>query len=293
MGVHDRPYMQDDEPPMGGRGLTFGLPRPGQVVKYLVVLNVGMFLVQAFVDRPTWRYPAGMLSQTLGVTVGGFWQIWRYFTFQFLHANIWHILLNMLGLYLLGTPLERHFGSRWFLKFYLTCGVAAGLAYVLLGSLLRIPPGHPIIGASGGVYGILLAAAVFFPSFQIIFLFFPVPIRLAAIIIFGLMIVVVLQGLGGAVSGDALSDAAHLGGAAMAALWIFAAPVLRRVRESVGTRSSGAWERKMKRRAAEQAEIDRVLQKIHDHGLASLTRKEKDLLRDATARQRQEERGSY
>ena len=111
-------------------------------------------------------------------------------TFQFLHdpTSLWHIGLNMLGLYMFGTPLERHWGTKKFLRFYLSCGVAAGVAYVAIGAALGNASWIPLIGASGGVYGILLACAVLFPTFRVILFIFPVPIRLAAILIFGGML---------------------------------------------------------------------------------------------------------
>ena len=298
MGLHDRPYWKDDAgaEPGGGfmRGMSIGLPKPTKAVKWLLITNVAVFLLQQV-------FLLGVkidISRWFGATVGGFWQIWRYGTFQFLHDpySLMHIGLNMLGLYMLGTPLEQLWGLRRFLRFYFTCGVVAGLAYVVLGASFGIPASFPLIGASGGIYGILLACAVLFPHFKLIFFLFPVPIRLAAAIIFGAMIFMALHVLAGS-PGNALEDGefwssvAHLGGAGMAATWLWVIPRFRGAAQGVVRRvNRGAWERKMQRRRAEQADIDRILDKIRVEGLASLTRKEKHALKQATLRQQREDR---
>jgi len=297
MGLNDRPYWREEQPagPMGGMGrVQVGMPKPGRAVKALLMMNIAVFIIQAFLDQPSPRYPAGPLSSQLGVTVGGVWQFWRYITFQFLHASFWHIALNMLGLYMLGTPLEGRWGTRRFVTFYLTCGVVAGVAYVVIGALGGLNPAMPIIGASGGVYAIVLACAVLFPQFRLIFFLFPVPIRLAAVVIFGGMILLVLSALSKGMTDAAMSDVAHLGGAAAAAFYVWVVPALRGTRRRVSGRlNQGAWQRRLQQRSEQQMEIDRILRKIHEKGLTSLTSKERDKLRNATRRQQELERQLY
>jgi len=292
MPIYHRPYMRQDGYGQGSG--AFGLPRPTKVVKFLLIANIGVFLLQ-MLSRAIFRRPGGVdpLSSAFGVTVGGFWQVWRYVTFQFLHDTdgIWHIALNMLAIYFLGTPLEGLWGPRRFLVFYLSCGALAGAAYVLIGAALGLDPAIPIIGASGGVYGIVLACAVLFPHFRIIFLFFPVPIRLAAIIIFGGMGLFVLSSISRGIGAAAMSDVAHLGGAVMAALWLWAP---RRLAQT-GARPREWIKSAMRRRQAnaamaQQEQIDRILRKVHEQGLGSLTGKERKKLHDATTTQRREER---
>jgi membrane associated rhomboid family serine protease len=274
------------------RGVTFGLPKPTQVVKYLLIINLAAFVLQ-LICRGLLQFN---LSDFFGATLGGWWQLWRYVTFQFLHSpdSLWHLGLNMLGLYMLGTPLERQWGGRRFLKFYLICGATAGVAYIVMAALRNLSPGVPLIGASGGVYGIVLACAVLFPHFRLIFFLFPVPIRLAAVIIFGGMILIVLSSLSsGELGGQFWSDVAHLGGAVAAAVWIWILPRLRGTLDERRQKiNQGAWERKMHRRREEQTEIDRILDKIRREGLDSLSRAERNRLQDATRRQKDEERDS-
>ncbi|MGA2265608.1 MAG: rhomboid family intramembrane serine protease [Phycisphaerae bacterium] len=295
MPIENRPYMQDDSPAGAPRGgYSFGLPRPTRVVGILLLANLAMFVAQLIFAAATRHNRTWTLDDYLGVTVGDAWQVWRYLTFQFLHdtGNLWHLALNMLGLYMLGAPLEQLWGGRRFVVFYLSCGVVAGVAYVILGLLTGLDRTLPIIGASGGVYGILLAAAVLMPHFRLIILFFFVPIRLAAALVFGGMVLTVLSSLSAGHAAEAMSDVAHLGGAAAAAVWIWVLPRLRSAGSAFGGRlRQGAWERAMKQQQAEQEEIDRILQKIHDQGLGSLTGKERHTLQNAShSRRRRDNR---
>ena len=259
-------------------------PRPTRAVKVLLVVNAIVFLVQLIFDNS--RHET-VMSASLGVTVAAWWQLWRYVTFQFLHADAGHILMNMLGLYMLGTPLEGLMGWRKFAGLYLSCGVVAGVAYAVIGAIApEVGAGTPIIGASGGVFGILLACAVYIPAMR----FIVVPIRWAAAIIFGLMI---LKALGGPTK-DAMSDVAHLGGAIGAAFWIWALPRIQGA-HPVGRLARGHWQRKMVKQQQEElalgAQVDRVLQKVKQEGIGSLSSKDKKTLQEATRRQQQRSGG--
>lgn len=297
MGLHDRTYWREEQHGGfgGGGGITLSFPKPGRMIRALLLANIAAFVVQIFLDQGTIAQPVGPVSRHLGVTVAGYWQIWRYVTFQFLHTGAWHLALNMMGLYFLGVSLERKWGPRQFLVFYLTCGVAAGVAYVVIGASYGLPVDLPIVGASGGVYGVVLACAVFFPQIRLLLFFIiPMSIRTLAVIFFGLMILTVLQAVSGGNFNEAMSDVAHMGGAAAAAVWIWLLPkALGGVIEARKRRGAGAWQRKMQRRAAEEAEIDRILAKIRRDGLNSITGKEREILRNATRKQQEEDNKLY
>ena len=296
MGFYDRPYLREDFQSGGGRGgmggfgrgIMVGMPKPARAVKIMLLINVGVFILQAVAD--TSRFGPGPLSAAFGATVGGWWQLWRYVTFQFLHAGFWHLGLNMLGLYMLGSPLEKQWGTRRFLWFYLTCGATAGVAYAIMGALVGLDPNFPLVGASGGIFGILLACAVLFPQFRLIFVLFPVPIRMAALIIFGGMIVVMLSSVStGEFPPQFWSDVAHLGGAVAGAFWIWVLPLVGMQMASARVQvQRGAWDRKVKREAEDEKTIDEILRKIHNEGSNSLSGKEKKTLAAATKRQRRE-----
>ncbi len=302
MGIGDRPYFREDFGGGNMKGLQeamrrmMGLgPAPGPkpwAVKWLVWANIIIFIFQQFLDKPTLNNPSGPLSEILGVTAQSYWQVWRYLTFQFLHANFMHILANMFGLFILGRMVERQMGSLRFLVFYLTCGVVAGIAYVLMGTMMgpdQIRPDLPLIGASGGVYAVLLACAVRFPQMKLVLmLIYPVSIRVIAAIIFGWMALLILSSLSqGQTTPEFWSQIAHLGGTVGAAIWIWGLPGLMVAHASASKKiNDGAWNRKVKRREETEKTVDEILRKIQQEGINSLTQKEKDILADATERQR-------
>jgi membrane associated rhomboid family serine protease len=140
-------------------------------------------------------------------------RIWQPFTYLFLHAGIWHLLINMLVLWMFGADLERVWGTRRFYSYYFICGVGAGLINVLVKTVMD-PGGHgaallPTIGASGAIYGVLLAAAVVFPDRQVWIIPFPItiPMRIYVIVMGA---VEFFSTLGS--TGDNVSHICHLGG---------------------------------------------------------------------------------
>jgi len=284
MGLNNRTYWRDDQGPGGyGGGGGFGggmhagqMPRPGRAVGALLIANIAMFFLQLV---------PGVMEHL--VLIPRDWMyVWNYVTFQFLHADPLHLLFNMLGLYFLGMVLERAWGPRRFLRFYFTCGVFAGICHVAATHAMGQGTWIPLLGASGGVYGVVVACAILFPHIRLVLLFFLVPIRFAVFLFLGIAVYSILAG--GA--GGGVAHAAHLGGAVMAAAWIWVLPRLRNAAQDADLkRKQGAWDRKMKKRAEDQAEIDRILDKIRVHGLNSISRREKHTLQEATKRQQAEE----
>lgn len=238
-----------------------------------------------------------------GAGVRGF-EFWRFITFQFLHANLSHLLFNMLGLYFFGSLVEQYLGSKRYLAFYLLCGIAGAAMYLVLNvigwavvsttgiesyGLLVNEPGTPLVGASAGVFGVLMASAFLVPNATVL-LFFVIPMRLATLA-YGLVAVALFTVFFG--RDNAGGEAAHLGGA-IAGYWFIRHPhSLHGFFDFLGrydpTSRSGAAYRagKAKSRGAttlDDAEIDRILAKIHDQGLQSLTAREKRALREASKR---------
>src|SRR3954470_24062881 len=146
--------------------MSFG---PGPLSPAMIALigaNVDLFILQWFTQQYSWG-----LTRTLGLLpadVIGSFRVWQLATYMFLHAGVFHILFNMLALWMFGTELERIWGTRNFIKFYFVTGIGAGMLTVLV-SLLPFAPvaqlyASDIIGASGAVYGLLLAYALYFPN---------------------------------------------------------------------------------------------------------------------------------
>jgi membrane associated rhomboid family serine protease len=282
MGLYDRDYTREGyksqfhyAPPM-----RLGLPPISPMVKTLLLINVVVFFLQLLTGDvlTLWFavYPVGL----------GVLQLWRLITYQFLHGSIIHILFNMIVLYFLGSILERHWGSRKFLIFYLCCGMMGGLVYPLLLALGIIKPHDtygvlPLVGASGAIFGVLAACAILFPNIMVLFYFFPLPIRVVALI---LILVAFARIMAGENPGG---EAAHLAGMALGAAYVFSGPWRDRYKLKV---RSGAWQRKMTAQRDLQSEVDRILQKVHDSGLNSLTSREKKLLKKATEAEQRRQR---
>src|SRR3954454_11506000 len=180
--------MRSRFPSASGISYSFGPGPLTPAIKVIIGVNVVAFFA-------TLLDPA--MSLQLGLRpadVVGRLQVWQLVTYMFIHAGPTHLLFNMLALWMFGTELERMWGTTAFTKFYFACGVGAGLFQVVLGLL---PFGfasefyYPsVVGASGAIYGVLAAYALYFPSRPIVmFLLFPVPARYAVMIMGGLSLV--------------------------------------------------------------------------------------------------------
>lgn len=231
-------------------------------------------------------------------------EVWRFITFQFLHANIVHLGFNMLGLFIFGGLVEQYLGSRRYAAFYLVCGIFGAVAYLVLnflGNTFDIAiPGFlrgsilvPLIGASAGVFGVIMASAYVAPNLVLQLLIPPIPVRLKTVAYVYVAIAVANLLLGGRNQGG---DAAHVGGALAGFFFIRNAHLLRDFFDVMGDSRKGRADRRAARgspdglggmrSAADQAEVDRILAKVANDGLQSLTDREKRTLREATERQR-------
>ena len=271
MGIYDRDYTQQDDFTSYGRsgGVRWGLPQTSPVVTYLLIANIVMFMAGLISPVKDFFYGWLAIDTTSGIKI---LEVWRLISYQFLHADFWHIFGNMLGLFFFGQMLEQRWGSRQFLRFYLMCGIAGGLFYILLTSVHILSMGT-MIGASGAVLGVIVACAILHPRNIILFWFFPMPMWVAAIIMIAMSIFGMMGGK------NAGGQAAHLAGMATGAVYVFSQPALEKFRLR---RKSSTWEKKMSAYRNLQAEVDRILEKVHQSGIQSLTRAEKKTLETAT-----------
>jgi membrane associated rhomboid family serine protease len=192
---------------------SFGPGPISTALQALIGANVVMFVAQLY--EP--------VTQVLGLhpalVIHSFW-IWQLATYMFLHGGIFHIVFNMLALWMFGAELERVWGTRGFLKFYFVTGIGAGVLTVLL-SLVPYGPtaslyASDIIGASGAVYGLLLAYALYFPNRPIYMYFvFPIPARIFVVIMGALAFFSSMSENGGGVA-----NATHLGGLLVAYVYL-------------------------------------------------------------------------
>ena len=193
---------------------SFGPGPISTALKAIIGANVAMFLVTTAL--PQLRVQLGLVPMWVVHQL----RLWQLVTYMFIHAGVLHILFNMLMLWFLGAELERLWGTRFFVKFYFVCGIGAGVLTVLL-SLLPYGPlaqlyTSDIIGASGAVYGLLLAYGLYFPDRPIYMYFvFPIPARIFVIILGALAFFSSLSD-----SGDGLANATHLGGLVVAYVYL-------------------------------------------------------------------------
>ena len=198
-----------------GSSISFGPGPLSPVLKSLIIANVVLFVVRTLGEM------SGIgLDWFLGLSplevLRGF-RVWQLATYMFLHGGLFHILFNMLALWMFGTELERIWGTRYFLKFYFVTGIGAGVLTVLF-SLLPFGFAQDvyfsrIIGASGAIYGLLLAYGMYFPERTIYLYLFPVPAKYAVMIMGAIALYSSLAERSGT------ANATHLGGLLVA--WLF------------------------------------------------------------------------
>lgn len=190
---------------------------PGPVstaLKALIGVNVAMFFATAFVRSLT-----PLLGLSPAAVIGQL-RVWQLFTYMFLHGGIFHIVFNMLALWMFGAELERIWGTRFFLKFYFATGMGAGATTVLV-ALLPFSFADPVwfsltIGASGAIYGLLLAYAMYFPDRPIYMYFlFPIPAKYFVLIMGGISFFSSVSDTNGGVA-----HATHLGGLIVAYFYL-------------------------------------------------------------------------
>ena len=185
-------------------------------IKTLILACTGVFLFQTILHLFTAPSVEMAFLEWLGlvpraVTHG--LRIWQPFTYLFLHGGLWHLLINMFVLWMFGADLERTWGKRRFYTYYFVCGIGAGIINIIVKTILD-PAGagpalQPTIGASGAIYGVLLAAAMIFPDRQVWLI--PLPVTLPMRVYVLIMGALEFFGTLGA-SGDNVSHVCHLGG---------------------------------------------------------------------------------
>lgn len=144
-----------------------------------------------------------------------YFEIWQLLSYMFLHAGFTHLLFNMMGLWFFGQVLERVWGGRRLLVFYLSCGIGAVIISQLVYQYALQQYSPPMVGASGAIYGILVAFAMMFPNQKIMLIFLPVPIP-AKIFVPILLLIDLTGGITGfSIFGGNVAHFAHLGGAAL------------------------------------------------------------------------------
>ena len=171
--------------------------------QWLLIANVAVFFLQSSGAVPFDAFalwpPGGFESA---------FEPWQLVTYSFLHGNMAHIFFNMLALYMFGGEIERLFGSRFYALYYFASVVSAAILHLVIMAWMGSPP-VPMVGASGGIYGLLLAFGIYFPHRRVLLLFPPIPMP-ARVFVFGFAALELFLGITQTAAG--VAHFAHLGG---------------------------------------------------------------------------------
>jgi membrane associated rhomboid family serine protease len=287
----------------GGFGFSFFPP----VIKNLLIINGVVFFIQLLFQGITFQGIPGayILDHWFALNpIGNNFQVWQLITYQFMHGGFMHILLNMFALWMFGIEIENMWGSKKFLIYYLMCGVAAGISQLIFPPLFN-ELSAPTIGASGAIFGVLIAFGMVFPN-RYIFLYFFIPIK-AKYLILGY----ILLELYSVPQGGNVAHLAHLGGALAGFIYILLDKdtnteiknIFRNssfkikkpnnpfsgISDSFKHKDEDVQEAKFyeikdedKKEDISQEQIDKILDKISQSGYQNLSEKEKKILFEAS-----------
>ncbi|MDP4235721.1 MAG: rhomboid family intramembrane serine protease [Bacteroidota bacterium] len=301
--------------PGGGRVNFGGFLHNTPVIRSLLYANVGVFLFQMFFGKlrlsgvPFDFYIAKYLY--LWPLGSGNFYPWQLISYMFLHGSFMHIAFNMLALWMFGLQFEVIWGPKKFLTYYFLCGLGGAVAHLLISPLLG--GAGPLIGASGAVFGLLIAYGLLFPD-QLVFVFFMLPMKAKYAI--GLFVVLEFMSVGAA---DNVGHLAHLGGAVVGLIYLLATngglKLISGIRMPGRNSGSESWQSRSggggmfrKRptddddlidaeyhdiggtvtkahggtRIITQEDIDRILDKIAASGYQNLSEEEREILIEAS-----------
>jgi len=239
-------------------------------IKVIISVNFGIFVLQSLSQSEALFFPLFGLVPKL---VWSDRMIWQPFTYLFLHGGVWHILINMFVLWMFGGELERLWGKHEFLKFYFITGIGSGLVTMLF----DLQSMTPIVGASGAVYGVLLAYGLTYPN-RTVYLYGIIPVK-SIWFVLGIGLIAFMSSFNNM---SQISHMTHLSGM-LIGYFMLKKPF----------RLSGLWfqirkktleyriqkeEKKMSRKFQVESDINRILDKINQEGFDSLTIEEQERL---------------
>lgn len=292
MGLSDREYVR-----IGPRSTSgMGSVRFISFNTWLIILNTIVFVLQMILPKhgvvlngtPLGTMDALTLYGHFSTGLGFFHlEVWRFVTFQFLHSSLTHIFFNMFGLWIFGGMVESYLGFNRYAAFYLVCGICGAICYLVLNFLgaivgLQLPgvlvenPYTPLIGASAGVFGVIVACAFIAPNTVVQLLFPPIPLKMSWFA-YGYVAVAAINLL--RYGQNAGGDAAHIGGAIAGFFFVRNAHLLKDFFDVFGDSRKGSPRR---RASVDPVEVDRILRKVKATGLVSLNDEERRTLRRAT-----------
>lgn len=252
------------------------------VVRALLILNIGLYFADVlYFDFAIRKFGAFSIGAAIFKM-----KIWEFVTFQFIHASVGHVLANSIGLFFFGPFVERQLGSLKFLVYYLTCGVGGAAFFVLLACMGILPAmsmESSLVGASAGIYGIIVAVAVIAPHLEVALLFPPITLTMRKLAL--TVIVIAVGTIVFRIGDNEGGEAGHLGGAIVGFLLINLVTAFAIGKKKAPRRPKRYFEPKIRPRTEldlhTQSEVDLILDKISREGFQSLTDEERDLLQRA------------
>ena len=239
-------------------------------IKVLISVNFTVFILQSISSSEI------IFFSNFGLVPKLVWsqlKIWQPFTYMFFHGDIWHVLINMFVLWMFGSELERVWGKKNFLRFYFITGVGSGLATMLFGLQSTIP----IVGASGAIYGVLLAYGVMFPN-RTVYLYGIIPIKSIWFVI-GIGVVAFFSSFNNVTN---ISHLTHLFGMIIGYLYLKRPVHFRSLWFSVFKKVLEYRIQNQEEKISQSVEIERdlnsILDKINREGFKSLTQEEEERL---------------
>jgi membrane associated rhomboid family serine protease len=252
-------------------GFQIGPGTISPVIKYILIGTGAIFLIQKLSQLP--------IELVFGLTPALFYRefplyIFQPLTYMFLHAGFFHIFFNMFTLWMFGTEIEHSWGSKSFLWFYLICGISGALFSLTFNFRLS----HPIVGASGAIYGILAAYWLMFPDrYLLIFFIFPMKVRWA-IPLFAVLNFVA--------SGPNVAHLAHLGGALAGYIYVRLDWRIYRpgywVKSLRHKRKTAKLEKNRQKAEEIMRRVDSILDKINEVGIENISKEDRKFLEEAS-----------
>ncbi len=255
------------------------------MVRTLLLINGAVYLLQVLTSGQ------GLIEGRLALWPDQVFHdgaLWQLITYMFLHGSLLHLLFNLFTLWMFGSDVERSLGEKRFLGFYLITGICAALFHLFFNAQST----NPVLGASGAIYGVLVAFALLYPEREItLLLFFILPVHLKAKYLAAIfMAISLIAGIQSQITGAAegVAHLAHLGGGLAGLLLLRGGAVVHAFlfehRKRRQWRRMGKQKQREKHLTAQRRQVDELLDKINQVGYANLTEEEKSILKKAAER---------
>ena len=240
-------------------------------IKFIISINFLIFILQ---------YLSGMedeLFTIFGIVPSktfGELMLWQPITYLFFHGGIWHVLINMFVLWMFGSELEKFWGKKEFLRFFFITGIGSGLITILF----SLSSTNPVVGASGAIYGVLLAYGFMFPN-RLVYLYFLIPIKVKYLVIL-IGAIAFFSSLNPGNSN--ISHLTHLSGMVIGFIYLRSSINWNTINHFVIHRKDEIKrhyeDKKNEKREALKLQVDAILDKINDVGYDNLSESEREFL---------------